>query len=834
MKIPTQNLEMLDLSHNLISSLSNNVFPPTRESKSLHNPLSKESTNPEKYTIGNYVNNSYPRLRIIDLHLDFNFIQSLPTGIFRHISVERLSLSNNRITSVFIASDVFDGPMIKELKALDLNYNLIDVYPEALKSLHGIRQLLLKNNRIKSIDDNAFVNCANNLEVLDLSRNLLPNIPSNALSVLKNMIRLNLHDNLISTLDDNDLGDWAISLLSLSLSKNALKSISREALRHAKNLRELRLGGNNILHASSDILLPLRSLELLDLSYALNYVNAGQVIQSVSIGSLHSLKWIQLDYNGLKSTPSLLTFNAMPALMHCDLENNQINEISSDFSGNSNLNLSTIILSRNQLSIIESHTFRDLPHLENIALYLNQIDSIQKYAFKNLTKLKTVILSKNYITHIEKSAFHNLSDSSPSLTVLLDENQLKCFSTDIFSGMGHEKDALKGVLYINVSHNEIRQLSSCSVEGPNKINNNNNNNTVSDDHQPKQTLNIRVLDLSFNLISNIPNQFANTICGALHSLHLNHNKLSSLPIATMHFCTQLQILILDNNLITENINHFNETCSSDLQVLSLRHNKINSLFEFVPIFNQMKNLRVLDLSYNSITILPQNAFLGTKIGRLLLTNNKLRNIEIDYETKLDFENNCFGVKPTLKYFDLSHNYFSSVPIEVMSCENLIELSLTNNLIQELAERSLTKFIRLLVLDLSNNPIKKIGNKSFILSLQNLNTLKLNNISLSTVPILNTPLLTHLELSHNMISSIEPQSIARSRSIRFLDLSKNLLQDVPRYLWRYTTKLQVLQIQYNPIDVLDTSSFSDLQNLRQLDIRGLSLQYIDTRLLHTHR
>jgi Leucine-rich repeat (LRR) protein len=578
-------------------------------------------------------------------------------------------------------------------------------------------------------------------------------------------------------------------------------------------------------------LLPLRSLELLDLSYALNYVNAEHNVQSVSIGSLHSLKWIQLDYNGLKSTPSSLTLNAMPALMHCDLENNQINEISSDFSGNSYLNLSTIILSRNQLSIIESHTFRDLPHLENIALYLNQIESIQKYSFKNLTKLKTVILSKNYIKHIDKSAFHNLSDSSPSLTILLDENQLKCFSTEIFSGMAHEKDALKGVLYINVSHNEIRQLSSCAVEGPNKIN---NNNTVSDDHQPKQTLNIRVLDLSFNLISYIPNQFTNTICGALHSLHLNHNKLSSLPIATMHLCSELQILILDNNLITENIYHLNETCSSDLQVLSLRHNKINSLFEFVPIFNQMKNLRVLDLSYNSITILPQNAFLGTKIGRLLLSNNKLRNFEIDYETKLDFENNCFGVKPSLKYFDLSHNYFSSVPIEVMSCENLIELSLTNNLIQELAERSLTKFIRLLVLDLSNNPIKKISNKSFILSLQNLNTLKLNNISLSTVPLLNIPLLTHLELSDNMISSIEPQSFARSRSIRFLDLSKNLLQDVPRYLWRYTTKLQILQLQYNPIDVLDTSSFSDLQNLRQLDIRGLSLQYIDTRLLHTHR
>jgi len=656
---------------------------------------------------------------------------------------------------------------------------------------------------------------------------LLTSLPSPALSPTKNVLRINLNDNLISTLDHNDLGDWAISLLSLSLSKNSLKSISRDALRNAKNLRELRLGGNHILHASSDILLPLRSLELLDLSYALNYVNAGQVIQSVSIGSLDSLKWLQLDYNRLKYTPSSLALNALPALMHCDLENNQINEISSDFRGNSNL--TTIILSRNQLTIIESHSFRDLPHLENIALYLNQITAIHSYAFKNLSKLKTVILSKNYITNIHRSAFYNLSDSSPSLTILLDENRLKCFSMDIFSGMTPEKDPLKGFLYLNVSHNEISQLSSCTIETSNEI----NNNTNSDHHQPKQTLNIRVLDLSFNLISYIPNQFSAAICRGLHSLHLNHNKLSSLPIGTIKFCSELQILILDNNLIKESPDYLNQTFTSDLQVFSLRHNQINSLYEFVPIFSQLKNLRVLDLSFNWITTLPQNAFLGTIIGRLLLANNKLKNIEIDNEMN-DFEDNCFGVKPTLKYFDLSHNYFSSVPIQVMSCENLIELTLTNNLIQELAERSLTKFIRLLQLDLSNNPIKKIDNKSFLHTLQNLNTLKFNNVSLSTLPTLNLPHLAHLELSDNIISVIEPQSIARSRGIRYLDLSNNLLQDVPRYLWKYMTKLQVLHLQYNPIDILDTSSFSDLHNLRHLDIRGLSLQYIDTRLLHDHR
>lgn len=72
--------------------------------------------------------------------------------------------------------------METDLRVLDLNYNLIDFYPSALRALQGLRHLLLRHNRLKEVDELAFEKC-NHLEFLDLSHNALQTIPVKALSV---------------------------------------------------------------------------------------------------------------------------------------------------------------------------------------------------------------------------------------------------------------------------------------------------------------------------------------------------------------------------------------------------------------------------------------------------------------------------------------------------------------------------------------------------------------------------------------------------------------------------------------------------------------------------
>lgn len=849
-KFATSTLQVLDLSHNIISSIPDFAFASITESQNQNpNNRHKESDRVLKLraitaniaNISNTTNTSYSPLRIRDLHLDFNFIQSLPRALFGGLSCQRLSLSNNRIASAFISEQAFEGPIEEDLMALDLNYNLIDSYPNAIKSLRNIRQILLRNNRLKNIDENAFVNCSHSLEVLDLSRNLISEIPSIALRVTKSLVRLTLYGNAISKVEDNHLEEWAQSLMSLSLSKNSIRYISRDAFRYAKNLRELRLSGNDLVVVDPHFLTPLNRLQVLDLSDSLKHVIGEEAVQSVAIDSL---KWLSMESNRVGSMGRSVALSAFKGLTHLDLRNNEISELAanqSESDSNSNSNLTALILSHNQLAIVGSHAFAHLPHLESIGLHDNRIVSIESKAFESLPKLKTIILSKNYINRIKFTAFNNLSQTSASLSILLDENRLKCFSADIFGSDITASNRFTTFLYLNVSHNEIKQLTACEGESseasersaPSEVNQRymGANKSVSGDQSDQSsepTVSVRLLDLSYNLIESIPNAFIERMGTSLHSLHVNHNKLKAFPTRVLTTCPQIQILILSNNFIQEFTHFDGQPFVSDLQVLSLKSNRIRSVSQLSVLTAHLNRLRHLDLSDNHIARIDDNAFLGTIISRLHLSNNMLTNSDSDSETE------CFGVKSSLNYLDLSHNQLKSVPIEAMSCENLIELKATDNAISGLAKRSVTKLNGLRQIDVSNNPIEQIDNKSLLSETKHLNVLRLNNVSLTGLPSLDLPHLTHLELSANRISTLETNWFSLSRNLRHLDLSWNQLQDVPHQIWKYMTRLHTLLLQQNPIDILDTSSFQELKHLRHLDIRGLNLQYIDTRLLHNHR
>lgn len=825
LRLPTDNLELLDLSHNLISSLDHNAFHNVFHSKqniNSDNPLTGKNINPKSNnTFGNnIVNSSDWLIHITDLHLDMNFIQSLPSEAFKHISVERLSLSNNHITAELIAHDAFVGPLQTKLILLDLNYNLLEMYPKALLHLKQLKQLFIKSNKLKFIDEMSFANF-NQLEAIDLSKNLLIRVPR-AFKYAKSLVKLNLQDNYITVITDDDFSNWSTSLSFLNLAKNRIKIITANAFKDAKNLRELKLAGNNVYHLDENVIISLLHLESLELSYCFtagNNENLKEIISKVP----PSLKLLQIDYNNLKyfDHNALNSFNE---IIHIDLEGNQIEFIDNKlFSKASHVN--SIILNRNKLRTIQSKTFSNLARLENIALYHNQLETIEASAFCNLPKLNTLILSKNNISKIQPNSFYNLSSSS-SLSILLNENKLNRFSFSIFKQMS--KQNVANAMYINVSHNEIEHLEAVFMASTNEIS---NSTLTYDDFQQKQTFNVRVLDLSHNKISHLPNEFTETICLNLQALHMEYNTLTNIPVEALQQCNELQILILDHNEISDHgTNQVNTTCCSNLKVFSLRHNKISKLNNFESIFSNMNNLRVLDLADNFISMVPDGVFYGTKLHRLVLARNRLDQSIIEKQTF----HNCFSVKETLAYLDLSHNKIDKVPFHVTSCENLIELNLANNIINELTEHSFAMLNQLFELDLSNNPIEKIHSKTFFKTMPLLDSLKLINNSLSAVPILALPQLNSIDLSHNIITTISSSSFTKTRKITILNLSNNQLSDVPKHIWRYMIDLRYLNLAYNPIDILDTSSFAELKKLSHLDIQGLALHYVDTRLLHHHR
>ncbi|KFM75099.1 Chaoptin, partial [Stegodyphus mimosarum] len=253
----------------------------------------------------------------------------------------------------------------------------------------------------------------------------------------------------------------------------------------------------------------------------------------------------------------------------------------------------------------------------------------------------------------------------------------------------------------------------------------------------------------------------------------------------------------------------------------LNHNCISSISEGV--LGSMKYLRILDLSNNKLSSLPQNIFSNTKLEKLNLSRNNFAQPSLESLT---------AVRETLKHLDLSLNEIENISSESFSTLTKLQaLNLSSNHISFLHEQSFQAMSHLLELDLSHNPLQKILNEMPWGSLGALRALHIRNASLVSISTLPLPQITTLTLKDNFLCNISQGVFEKSQRLRYLDLSSTLLQDVPLHLWQQTKRLVFLDISNNPIEVLEVNSFSGLERLQQLDISGLRLKRLDTRTLH---
>ncbi|GFY57692.1 vasorin [Trichonephila inaurata madagascariensis] len=121
-----------------------------------------------------------------ELHLDFNFIRTLPARGFKYTKLERLSIANNRLLKLH--SDAFSGIEVT-LTNLDLSFNLMAEFSPAIKDLKSLLFLSLKGNYLKKLHKDDLRGCRKSLEILDLSGNCLTRIPSLTLQPLIKLTR---------------------------------------------------------------------------------------------------------------------------------------------------------------------------------------------------------------------------------------------------------------------------------------------------------------------------------------------------------------------------------------------------------------------------------------------------------------------------------------------------------------------------------------------------------------------------------------------------------------------------------------------------------------------
>ncbi|XP_068617353.1 toll-like receptor 7 [Battus philenor] len=297
--------------------------------------------------------------------------------------------------------------------------------------------------------------------------------------------------------------------------------------------------------------------------------------------------------------------------------------------------------------------------------------------------------------------------------------------------------------------------------------------------------NLQVLNLTFNKLKNIDRIGFGKNCGSgLRSLDLSYNGLKSLS-------EESEIAGLRR-----------------LQELRLQHNNITDISG--EIFNGFTSLRILNVSFNYIQLIPDGTFTNTKeLREVYLNNNLLYELARGVFHRLD----------QLLVLDLSNNQLSSAHIDsgtFIGLIRLIILNLSNNALTRIDGETFKNLFFLQILDLRNNSIGYIEENTF-LPLYNLHTLNLAENRLHTIDefLFNGLfVLSKLNLNNNLLINIHPKSFKNCSDLKELDLSSNQLTKVPSAVLELSL-LKTLDIGENLITDIKNGTFKNLDQLTGL-------------------
>ncbi|XP_025917547.1 leucine-rich repeat-containing G-protein coupled receptor 5 [Apteryx rowi] len=343
------------------------------------------------------------------------------------------------------------------------------------------------------------------------------------------------------------------------------------------------------------------------------------------------------------------------------------------------------------------------------------------------------------------------------------------------------------------------------------------------------------LDLSMNNITKLPSNSMHNL-RFLEELRLAGNGLTYIPKGAFAGLFSLKVLMLQNNQLRQVPAEALQNLHS-LQSLRLDANHIN----YVPpnCFSGLVSLRHLWLDDNSLTEIPVQAFRSLPaLQAMTLALNKIHHIP-DYAfgnlsslVVLHLHNNriyslgkkCFDGLHSLETLDLNYNSLDEFPTAIRTLTNLKELGFHSNNIKSIPERAFVGNPSLITIHFYDNPIQLVG-KSAFQHLPELRTLTLNGASeITEFPDLTgTASLESLTLTGAQITSLPKSACDQLPNLQMLDLSYNLLEDLPCFA--ACKKLQKIDLHHNEIDEIKADTFRQLAALRSLDLAWNKIKII---------
>jgi len=241
---------------------------------------------------------------------------------------------------------------------------------------------------------------------------------------------------------------------------------------------------------------------------------------------------------------------------------------------------------------------------------------------------------------------------------------------------------------------------------------------------------------------------------------------------------------------------------------SFDSNRYRTFTNLDEAFKTPKRIYNLDLSHQSLNEIPQEITRFTNLEILILRDNDLKKIEID-----------FSFFPKLKSLNLENNQLTKIPLETLSyCSGLQVVSIRNNKFEAITkEWNQLKYLE--VLDIGGNFIEEISGE---IELKYLKTIKADDNKIKDFPIglENCPKIKLLNLNRNAFSTI-PTSFQNLKSLERLDLGNNQLEDISSL--QQLHQLKTLILDWTELNEKEVKAITQLKNLEILSLEHCNIK-----------
>ncbi len=702
-----------------------------------------------------HVPNDIPTgVRSIDLFN--NTILTLDDNVFSpYTGLQKLYLSDNKLSH--INKLAFQG--LTMLSLIDLQHNLLTVFPDLDTISASLTTLQLEYNDIMSVDI-SYVTDLQHLHYLDIDDNKISG--TFKLPTLAKLKSLDMDHNMITMLPDN-IFHGMTSLEFIDFDSNEIVDFP--------NMSYLGCPLTTIIFSNNKI-------QFIDPSYLMG---------------LSCLKYFDISSNEIQG---VFTFPTLPAMKIFNIKQNDITNIDVDaFNGMTNLKI--LRINRNHLTSLPNFTHIGTS-LSKLHLDYNDLESLDVAVFEGLSNLKYLDLSHNDIVSINISYFidlHNLKylnidDNNisgtfnlPTLAKLksldMDHNKITMLPGNIFYGM-------TSLQYIDFDSNEIVDFPNmnhigCSLK---RIEFSYNKIRFID---PSCLMGLSCLE-NFDISANeIQGVFTFPTLPAMKIFKVNWNNITNIDVDAFNGMTNLMNLEIAGNCLTSlpNFTHI----GTSLTTLRLDYNHLESLD--LAVFEGLTNLKYLDLSHNQLL----GTFIPPKIPSLTkfeIDDNDIDNIPV--QAFMDMNN--------LQYIKMNKNKLTSIINISLIGSSLITISLAENNIRSINLQYLTGLSSLSTLDISKNDITDILQVPYLPSLE---LLYMQNNPLNGVNdtiFNNLPKIKSVDLRMCGLTKIPHFGTSGMMNLVTVDLSDNLITTLKWSQFQYLNN-GIIKMKNNPI-VCDSS------------------------------